>query len=200
MFKKISIIVSFVVFAFSANAQDFSDYTQVNYGVTYNKWVELNTKVINDVKVVNDCKNTPFNCNEPSIKILSIVNSVKSDDLKTKVALINREINSKIKYVSDTNKYNKEDYWASPLETIKNMSGDCEDYAILKMVTFIEAGVSKENIFVVLVKNKLTNEGHAVIIVRFNDVWYTYDLSTLNTPKFSDVKNYDINSVFNMEW
>jgi predicted transglutaminase-like cysteine proteinase len=53
---------------------------------------------------------------------------------------INIWVNHNISYVNDATLYDKEDYWASPLETLKREAGDCEDIAILKYFTMLKAG------------------------------------------------------------
>jgi hypothetical protein len=42
---------------------------------------------------------------------------------------IERWICENIEYVTDEEKYGKADYWASPMETLDSMQGDCEDVA-----------------------------------------------------------------------
>lgn len=54
------------------------------------------------------------------------------DDPKTTVSDINTWCNHNIEYVPDRILYDKQDYWATPEETLEKGAGDCEDIAILK--------------------------------------------------------------------
>ena len=62
------------------------------------------------------------------------------------VAEINKWINQNIQYVSDVILHGKEDYWASPEETLERGAGDCEDIAILKFFTLKKAGCDMKNV------------------------------------------------------
>lgn len=66
-------------------------------------------------------------------------------------------------YIRDHDNYGKEDYWATPEETILRESGDCEDFAILKMKLFLEHGIPQENLRLGYVVVGKTKEAHIVL-------------------------------------
>lgn len=62
------------------------------------------------------------------------------------IETVNIEVNNRIRYLSDPG----DDHWQSPAETCETLTGDCEDYAILKRAILIKSGVPKERLAVVL--------------------------------------------------
>ena len=73
----------------------------------------------------------------------------------------NSRVNSKIRYKTDIN-----DYWQSARETLKLMTGDCEDYVFLKRQYIIQNGLAKEkDIKVILVYDLKKEIHHALLVV-----------------------------------
>jgi predicted transglutaminase-like cysteine proteinase len=73
-----------------------------------------------------------------------------------KLAKVNDFINRRIRFEDDQTIWNLSDYWATPLETIGQGSGDCEDFAIIKYYSLREAGVPLAKLRLVYVKARLT--------------------------------------------
>lgn len=80
-------------------------------------------------------------------------------------------------YITDSENWQKRDYWATPLE-FTDRSGDCEDYAVIKYVTLKELGVLPENLRIVVVKDTVREIDHAVLAV-YNDSGEPYILDSL---------------------
>jgi predicted transglutaminase-like cysteine proteinase len=76
---------------------------------------------------------------------------------------VNAEVN-RIPYVNDINIYGKTDYWATPVEFVKN-GGDCEDFAITKYVLLRALGVPEERLRIVILQDMQKNIPHAVLVV-----------------------------------
>lgn len=76
---------------------------------------------------------------------------------------VNDAVN-RIPYVNDINIYGKTDYWATPMEFVKN-GGDCEDYAITKYVLLRTLGVPEERMRIVILQDMQKNIPHAVLVV-----------------------------------
>ena len=68
--------------------------------------------------------------------------------------------------MGDETQWGVPDHWSHPLETLRSNSGDCEDYAIVKYATLLAAGLSKETLKIVVLRNRLPNEDHALVAVR----------------------------------
>ncbi len=67
-------------------------------------------------------------------------------------------------WITDQAKYQQNDYWATPLETIATFGGDCEDIAISKFVVLRNMGVPTEHLTLAYVKIKRTGESHMVLL------------------------------------
>ena len=87
----------------------------------------------------------------------------------TKLKRINDFINRNIVFEDDRSIWDQSDYWATPLETIGQGRGDCEDFAIIKYVALREAGIPTSKLRLVYVKatletrNGLTQQAHMVL-------------------------------------
>lgn len=68
-----------------------------------------------------------------------------------KLELVNNFFNQ-TRFVSDLDHWNKEDYWATPIEMLATNGGDCEDFAIGKYFTLLQLGVSISKLQITYVK------------------------------------------------
>lgn len=75
---------------------------------------------------------------------------------KDKLKKINDFINSRVEFEDDLSIWNQSDYWATPLETIGQGRGDCEDFAIIKYYSLKDAGIPLAKLRLVYVKAKLS--------------------------------------------
>lgn len=81
--------------------------------------------------------------------------SVKSVPEKDKLRKINDFVNRRVGFEDDLSIWNLSDYWATPLETIGQGRGDCEDIAIIKYYSLKDAGVPLTKLRLVYVKARL---------------------------------------------
>ena len=81
--------------------------------------------------------------------------------------------------MSDWAQYGVADYWATPLETLSNGAGDCEDYAIVKYVALRESGITPEDLRLLIVRNIRRQTDHAVVAARYKEKWLILDNQTL---------------------
>lgn len=72
-----------------------------------------------------------------------------------KLKRINDFINQKIAFEDDHSVWDQSDYWATPLETIGQGRGDCEDFAIIKYVSLRRAGIASDKLRLIYVKAAL---------------------------------------------
>ncbi len=79
------------------------------------------------------------------------------------VAGVNDVVN-RIPYVNDSAIYGQTDYWATPMEFIKN-GGDCEDFAITKYVALRALGIPEERMRILILQDMQKNIPHAVLVV-----------------------------------
>lgn len=112
--------------------------------------------------------------NVPFIEKLSKFES----SLKTKSTLeiirdINDFVNSNIEYGLDEDIYGKNDYWATPDETLSLKKGDCEDIAILKYKLLLNAGIPESSMN--LRYSKLISGAHIDLAVVTDGSTYIMD-------------------------
>ena len=91
---------------------------------------------------------------------------------------VNLWVNHQIAYVDDDRNYRQRDYWATADETVSRGSGDCEDFAILKMHMLRAAGIDGDRMKLVLLRDLAINADHALLLVRSNAGWVVLDNMT----------------------
>ena len=87
---------------------------------------------------------------------LGAIQAVKTKSDEVRLRQINDFINQHIHFEDDISVWQQSDYWATPLETIGQGRGDCEDFAIIKYVALREAGIPTSKLRLVYVKATLT--------------------------------------------
>ena len=87
-------------------------------------------------------------------------------DLMSQLDSVNRYMNQ-VRYIPDLRNYRQNDYWASPIEFMKN-GVDCEDYAIAKYMSLRALGVPDERMRIVVLIDTSKRQGHAVLVVATN--------------------------------
>src|SRR4029079_950992 len=86
--------------------------------------------------------------------------------LAAKARAVNVWINHHVAYAEDIDVYGERDHWAGLAQTLERGRGDCEDFAIAKMQLLEAAGVSRRDMYLVLVRNVPRQSDHAVLAVR----------------------------------
>ena len=100
---------------------------------------------------------------------LGVMQTAKTKSDEVRLRQVNDFINQHIQFEDDISVWQKNDYWATPLETIGQGRGDCEDFAIIKYVALREAGIPTSKLRLVYVKatletrNGLTQQAHMVL-------------------------------------
>lgn len=65
---------------------------------------------------------------------------------------VNDFFNRQMRFGEDADIWNQPDYWATPMESIGQGAGDCEDFAIAKYFTLREAGVAPAKLRLIYVR------------------------------------------------
>ncbi|WP_189468200.1 transglutaminase-like cysteine peptidase [Litchfieldella qijiaojingensis] len=80
---------------------------------------------------------------------------------------VNRFFNRRVRWLDDIDIWGREDYWATPLETLGRGEGDCEDYSIAKYITLTQLGVPVERLRMIYVRARIgrsnTSQAHMVL-------------------------------------
>jgi len=69
-----------------------------------------------------------------------------------RLTLVNTFFNKNIRFGTDLEVWEQEDYWATPLETLGRGAGDCEDFAIAKYFSLLALGVPETKLRFVYVR------------------------------------------------
>ena len=91
-----------------------------------------------------------------------ITESAKDKSSIEQLEIVNNFFN-KVRFISDQEHWQKEDYWATPLELLATNGGDCEDYSIAKYFTLRELGIPDEQLKITYVKAIQINQAHMVL-------------------------------------
>lgn len=76
-------------------------------------------------------------------------------ELRARLVAVNDHVNQSVEFADDSVVWGREDYWASPIETLARGAGDCEDYAIAKYFSLVAAGVPVASLRLVYVRAML---------------------------------------------
>jgi predicted transglutaminase-like cysteine proteinase len=140
------------------------------------KWRGVERKLDDERVQLALCDGDRDRCVSPAaLRLLAIVDQARAREGRARLGEINRSINLAIRPVSDMIQYGQIDVWSSPLSTFTTGAGDCEDYAIAKFVALRLAGISSEDLRIIVMHNNLRDEDHAVVAARLDGHWLTLD-------------------------
>src|SRR5258706_3048216 len=152
----------------------------VTKGPVLEKWLSIEREVDDERLLLRTCEENRTSCqSQAALEFLAIVDGGRALEGRARLGTINRAINLILKPVSDLALYGAEDVWSPPLATLAIGAGDCEDYAIAKFVALQEAGVSPDNLRIVILRDDLREEDHAVVAARLDRNWLTLDILSL---------------------
>jgi predicted transglutaminase-like cysteine proteinase len=152
--------------------------TEPDFGGLASKWRAVRLKIDQEEKVLADCR-VQAPCPAAAEVLFRIISAGHGQTGRARVGLVNRAVNLAIGLKSDEAHWGVEDYWNSPLETLRSGRGDCEDYAIVKYVALRAAGLARGDVKMVILRNSFPNEYHAVAVVRVNNEWLILDNRSL---------------------
>lgn len=154
------------------------------------KWNDLQSRLRADDGAAAVCRSNQNACSEAARRYLAIVDIGREREGRVRLGWINRAVNMAIRPTSDWAQYGVADFWASPLQTLANGAGDCEDYAIVKYVALRELGILPEDLRLVIVQDDKHEIGHAVVAVRYEQRWLILDNRTMAILDAEDVRYY----------
>lgn len=112
-----------------------------------------------------------------------------------KVALVNDFFNA-LPWRSDWDNWQREDYWATPLETILNNGGDCEDLAIAKYFTLLESGIDADRLRLTYAWLVDPRRAHVVLVYFPEDGGEALILDNLNQAALGSSQRSDLDLVY----
>jgi predicted transglutaminase-like cysteine proteinase len=160
-------------------------------GILHDKWLGLERRLDDERVQLALCDGDRERCASPAaLQFLAIVDLGRARDGRARLGEINRAINLAIRPVSDLVQYGEVDVWSPPLVTFFRGAGDCEDYAIAKFVALREAGISDEDLRIVIMRDTIRGEDHAVAAVRLDGHWLMLDNRRMAMIEDGYVRNY----------
>jgi len=97
---------------------------------------------------------------------LSFLQGIRNLSKKQQINRVNQYANQH-DYILDIENYGVNDYWATPREFLYN-NGDCEDYAITKMLSLKMLGFDMQGIRLVVLQDTNLRIPHAVLAVKIS--------------------------------
>lgn len=113
---------------------------------------------------------------------------LRSGDRWTQIERVNRYVNG-IAYRSDLSNWGRNDRWVSPSEFFAR-GGDCEDYAIAKYFALRSLGISKDDLRILIVWDRLNNRQHAVLLVNTKGEHWFLDSRRQVVRPWKDAEHY----------
>lgn len=163
----------------------------ISDGGLRHKWFRLRERLDDDMVQLALCDGDRDGCVSPAaLKLLAIVDAARAREGRARLGEINRAINLAIKPMSDLVRHGEDDVWNSPLATLESGTGDCEDYAVAKLVALRLSGVPADDIRIVVLRDMLAGEEHAVAAARLDGHWLMLDNRRMAMIEDEYVRNY----------
>ena len=141
----------------------------------WHKWRALEADIAKDHMVLEHCRTSPEACPPNASQFLQLITAVRARSGRGQLDEANRAVNMVIRYVSDVAQHGEADRWSAALATFATGKGDCEDYAIAKYVALTEAGFPRDDLQLVLLRNRAARQDHAVLAARLDGRWLLLD-------------------------
>ena len=128
---------------------------------------------------------------------MKLMQTAKNLPEQEKLKRVNKFFNQRIEFVDDIFLWNRNDYWATPVEFLSRGQGDCEDYSIAKYFTLIELGVPEAKMRITYVKALRLNQAHMVLTYYSTPRAIPVVLDNLIPEIISADKRTDLQPVYN---
>jgi len=156
------------------------------------KWKRILSKVKGQIQTLGSCASAKT-CPPGATSWQRIMKQARGKERMEQLKMINSFFN-KWPYRLDQDAYGVSDWWATPQEFLK-ISGDCEDYAIIKYFALRELGFSQDELRIVVLKDRIRGIAHAVLAVfthgdayilnNISEAIFTHDKYRHYVPQYS---------------
>ena len=168
LFMGLALILTFTGTGTATAAGHLFGYQEINkqdLGL-FPQWLSVLERHILETAPQGDCDSSRFNqCHLQQWR--AFIAEIAPLPSAEKIRRVNIYANEK-PYVLDIENYGIVDYWATPVEFLQH-NGDCEDYAIIKMLSLKQLGYAVEDMRVVVVQDTNLKIPHAVMALNQND-------------------------------
>ena len=159
-------------------------------GALWNTWQNAEALIEDDAAILRRCRSDAEDCPAAAQRMLTIVDGALQRGGRARIGEINRAVNLSIRPMSDQAQFGELDRWTSPLATFTSRSGDCEDYAIAKYLALRETGMPAADLRLVIVRDTLAKEDHAVLAARLDGQWLLLDNRHHMLVESTEAKNF----------
>lgn len=143
------------------------------------QWTKVVLQANEQVRRMTQCRGA--DCSPAAKSWQALLNQARSLTPMEKLKTVNRYFNQ-WPYRLDIERFGVNDHWATPQEFL-TLSGDCEDYSIVKYFALKQLGFNGRDMRIVVVKDRIRNVDHAVLAVYLDHTAYILDnLSNLVLP------------------
>ena len=143
------------------------------------KWRAVLARIDSEEETLAACRANLNACSPATRRLLQLAELGRQRAGRARLGEINRAVNLSIKATSDWSQYGVDDFWSAPLATIEKGAGDCEDYAILKYLVLREAGISPDDLRLLIVSYPRRRTIHALLAVHLDQEWLLLDNLTM---------------------
>ena len=155
------------------------------------KWLAMQRRLDDEMVQLALCEGDRDGCaSAAALKFLDIVDSARAREGRARLGEINRAINLAIRPIGDLSQHGEIDVWSSPLATLARGGGDCEDYAIAKFTALRRAGLSIDDLRIVVLHDTIHGEDHAVAAARLDGRWLMLDNRRMAMVEDANVRNF----------
>ena len=144
-------------------------------GLLWVKWRGIEQQLQAEATEIALCRDDRHSCSSQALHFLRLMETAQARDGRARIDLVNRAVNSAIRYTTDYAQHGVADRWTAPLATLAAGRGDCEDYAIAKYAILRAAGVPASDLRLLLVRDRAARQDHAVLAVRDSGRWLVLD-------------------------
>ena len=162
------------------------------------QWLSVLERHLLNIEDSGSCQSATFNrCHLREWQ--TFLSSIKNKSVSQQIKSVNRYANAK-EYTLDIENYGLVDYWATPKEFLIN-SGDCEDYAIIKMLSMKWLGYDVGSMRVVIVQDTNLRIPHAVMAIEDDEDILILDNQIEEVISHADIFHYvPVYSVNEKNW
>lgn len=163
------VVLLLVIVSFSALAANnppkalfgYKEMQRNNLGL-FPQWLSVLERHMKEMTPEGQCDARVFNrCHMREwLSFLQAISKLKADE---QIRKVNAYANNK-EYILDLENYGLHDYWATPKQFLNN-SGDCEDFAIIKMISLKQLGFDIDAMRIVVVQDTNQRTAHAVMSI-----------------------------------
>jgi len=151
------------------------------------QWLSVLERHLQDTKEIGSCQSGRFNrCHLQQWQ--AFLHDIRDLPVMQQIRQVNRYANAK-PYILDIENYGINDYWATPKEFLVN-NGDCEDYAIIKMLSMKWLGYDVNRMRVVVVQDTNLRIPHAVMAIEKDDDTLILDNQIDEVISHADIFHY----------